>query len=242
MLVSFILFVILLTLLLFLSQKITGFFYSFFFFITKSQRFSVGLLSFFLLPGTIIHEMSHFFMATILFVPTGKLTVLPIMEKDNKIRSGRLEIAQTDPFRRSAIGLAPMFTGLTLIYLIGRHLLPSFQPTTNPSTLLRTSNQQLTIIFSLFAICYLLFTISTTMFSSPKDTESLVIVVPIILLLFLLMQYVGVKIVIGEEFITNINKILSQMNFYLLLANLLDYCIFLMIGINQYFWRKVRKN
>lgn len=238
MFLSFLLFLGLLTLLFLLSQKITNYIYSFFYLLSKSEKFSVGLLCLFLLPGTLTHELSHFFMATILRVPTGRLSVWPTLEKAGPacagrvVKTGRLELAQTDPFRRTLIGLAPLIIGLTLVYFIGKFLLPAL-------TQLSTINYQLSTIIFLFAICYLLFSISSTMFSSRKDLESLIIAGPILFLFLISFQLVGIKILLDDTLIKKINLIISGLNSYLLIAAVLDYLVFFLLAVNLSLWQKI---
>ncbi len=81
---------------------------------TLSGFMSINLLSLIFLPGIIVHELSHFFIAVILFVPVGDIEFTP-KKNDNGVKLGSIEIARTDPIRRSLIGFAPVFVGLALI-------------------------------------------------------------------------------------------------------------------------------
>ena len=85
---------------------------------TNNKQFAVNFLSFIFLPGTLIHEVSHWIIATVLRVPTGELSIFPKVKDNGEIQAGKLEIAQTDPFRHALIGLAPMLVGLILILII----------------------------------------------------------------------------------------------------------------------------
>lgn len=85
--------------------------------ITASPRFTQGFIWFIFLPGTIIHELSHLFAASILGIPVGRIEIFPQFEKEG-IRLGSVQIGQTDPFRRLTVGLAPFVTGLAAIILI----------------------------------------------------------------------------------------------------------------------------
>lgn len=73
-----------------------------------------------LLPGTLLHELSHLGMAWLLRVPTGRLSLRPQMTGSNMAQFGSVEIGATDPLRESLIGLAPLLTGLAALYLIAR--------------------------------------------------------------------------------------------------------------------------
>lgn len=73
-----------------------------------------------MLPGTIIHELSHWIMAEILRVPTGEITILPdyeALDKQEK-RLGSVATAKTDPLRGFLIGMAPLITGTALLVIL----------------------------------------------------------------------------------------------------------------------------
>src|SRR3989344_1640880 len=73
----------------------------------RLTRWGVAGFNLLLLPGVIVHELSHFFMAAMLGVPTGRITIFPQTQEGEK-RLGSVEIAKTDPVRESLIGGAPV--------------------------------------------------------------------------------------------------------------------------------------
>lgn len=78
------------------------------------------------LPGTILHELSHWLMAELLGVRTGEITILPEFESnpaDNRERLGSVQTAKTGPLRSFLIGSAPFFTGLIALWVLGSLLL-----------------------------------------------------------------------------------------------------------------------
>lgn len=84
-----------------------------------------GLLfySIIFLPGTIIHELSHWIVAEILQVKTGEITIFPDTQTDQSTqRLGSVATVRTDPFRGFLIGLAPFITGLGILAILGRLL------------------------------------------------------------------------------------------------------------------------
>lgn len=105
------------------------------------------------LPGTLIHELSHFLMATILLVPTGEISILPKLEQ-NKINMGHVEIGKTDLFRRFLIGVAPFLVGITVIF----------------STIYFLQDY-LHDPIALLIIIFVMFEVGNTMFSSKRDWE-----------------------------------------------------------------------
>ena len=69
------------------------------------------------LPGTIVHELSHFLAGLFLLVPVGEIEFIPEFD-DGSIKLGSAEIGKTDPIRRFLIGVAPLIVGTILILLV----------------------------------------------------------------------------------------------------------------------------
>lgn len=89
-----------------------------------STKPGIGLYSFFFLPGTIIHELSHWIVAEILQVRTGAITIFPdLREEGESQRLGSVATAKSDPFRGFLIGVAPFVTGIGILLVLGRLLL-----------------------------------------------------------------------------------------------------------------------
>jgi len=142
-----------LTLLYFLSRWVSQSLFTLFLLLFRARPVAVSMILLLQFPGTVIHELAHLFTAEILRVPTGKLTLVPESIRDENIRSGSVTIAQSDPFRRYAIGLAPIFAGLLVLTSISYFL---------------SQNIPNWIYWSLI---YLLFAVSNSMFSSPEDLK-----------------------------------------------------------------------
>lgn len=126
-----------------------------FFRILKSQELVIRGVSLFLLPGTFIHEVAHLVFAEFMQVRTDGLSVVPEIKEDKNIKLGGVKIEQTDPLRRTIIGLAPVFFGLILIWVASGYVLS-----------LNESSWPILVAYG-----YLLLQIGLTMFSSPKDLE-----------------------------------------------------------------------
>jgi hypothetical protein len=73
-----------------------------------------------LLPGVLLHEGSHWLVAKLLRVRTGKLSIGLNAKRGGQLEMGSLQVARTDPIRSSLIGLAPLIGGSAAIFLIGR--------------------------------------------------------------------------------------------------------------------------
>lgn len=79
------------------------------------------LFSLLVLPGTILHELSHWLMAEILGVRTGEITILPALSGQTKEEQlGSVATAKSDPLRGFLIGIAPLLTGLLTLVILGQ--------------------------------------------------------------------------------------------------------------------------
>ena len=150
-----------------------------------SKFLSINLMSFIFLPGVIIHELSHLFIAAILFVPVRDMEFAPKKEGLG-LKLGSVEIGKTDPFRRCLIGFAPVFAGIVLVvglvYFFSSNIL-----------FFQDKNFYISIAATLVLI-YLLFTISNTMFSSKTDMEGTAELLIIFFIIFALAYVLGFRL------------------------------------------------
>lgn len=89
-----------------------------------TTRPGVVLYSLLVLPGTIIHELSHWIVAEILQVRTGQITILPDLGgEQGRERLGSVATQKSDPIRGFLIGIAPFISGLLILVVLGRLLM-----------------------------------------------------------------------------------------------------------------------
>lgn len=72
-----------------------------------------------MLPGVLLHELSHWLMATLIGVRTGRFSVVPERLEDGTLRLGFVETERTDVFREALIGAAPLIAGCAAVLAIG---------------------------------------------------------------------------------------------------------------------------
>lgn len=84
----------------------------------NSSNAGMALLWFILLPGVLLHEISHWLMARLLGVPTGRLRLSPTVQ-GKQVVLGSVEVKRTDPLRDSLVGLAPFLAGTLALLAIG---------------------------------------------------------------------------------------------------------------------------
>jgi len=163
--------------------------------VTRSQAVALGLFSLLFFPGVLLHELSHFLMARVLGVRTGRFSLLPSVIQDGRLRLGYVETEETDILRDALIGMAPLITGgAAVAYLgispLGLVPLASFIDQADwPGLwqgLMALPNQS-----DFWLWFYLAFTISSTMLPSASDRRAWL---PIILALLVL---VGLALLVG---------------------------------------------
>lgn len=150
----------------------------FLFTVTRSIRWTVALLSLLFLPGTILHEVAHYVFASILFVPVGKMELIPKLN-GNSVKLGSVAIGRTDPLRRLLIGIAPFLVGTSIILL---------------TLFLAERNMLWKNSWAVTAIFYTLFEVGNSMFSSKKDLEGASFILVLVLILTVLFYSLGIRV------------------------------------------------
>jgi hypothetical protein len=87
--------------------------------LTRNTQLTIGLFSFLFFPGVFLHELSHFLMAKVLRVRTGKISLIPRTLPDGRLQMGYVETVSSDIVRDSFIGLAPLIAGTLFLAYAG---------------------------------------------------------------------------------------------------------------------------
>lgn len=213
------LFAIQLLALFFTSRRLITQLFKLFWKITKSKRVSFYLLSIIFLPGTLVHEMSHLIAALITFVPVGRLSLWPEIEENGGVTLGSVAIAQTDPFRRTFIGVAPIVFG-SLILLLGVFYFETLRGYfLNPN-------------LAYVVIGYLVFVISNTMFSSRKDLEHSWVLLLAILIAIAVAYYFGVfEQITFQSIQNNLDSIMSLGTLFLLIPLIVNLALVILLKV-----------
>lgn len=154
------------------------------------------------LPGTILHELSHYLAATILFLQVGEIHIMPSW-KENHLQLGRVTYRKADVVRSIIVGVAPFFGALFFFWFVGAfHLFPSV-------------HIAITLFFG-----YLLFSISANMFSSKQDLVDLIYIIPICLITGTIFYITNMKISveIPSLWLQNIANHLRTINIYITIS------------------------
>lgn len=155
------------------SRRLTFYGLSLLYVLTGNQNTAIGIYALLILPGTILHEASHWAMAKLVGVKTGKFSVLPKFTAQRTLQLGAVDVRGGRLWQHTLIGLAPLLAGsfFTLwiaIYLVDVKLLGAAWQAGRWQDVgaalvagLKQANAALFI--------YLLFTISDAMFLSASD-------------------------------------------------------------------------
>jgi len=87
---------------------------------TRQDDAAVLLYGLPLLPGVMLHELSHWLAAKLLGVKTAGMSLLPQRQRDGHVRLGSVTIYQTDVVRASLIGVAPLISGSLAVLAMGQ--------------------------------------------------------------------------------------------------------------------------
>ena len=144
--------------------------------LTRRPELTIGLFSLLFFPGVLLHETSHFLMAKLLRVSTGRFSVLPKTQPDGQLQLGFVETTKTDFLRDALIGMAPLLSGGAVIVYLGISPLGLFSAgsfaTHAQWAQFWQALIQLPDLPDFWVWFYLAFTISSTMLPSASDRRA----------------------------------------------------------------------
>ncbi|HKI54127.1 MAG TPA: hypothetical protein VJ987_08360 [Anaerolineales bacterium] len=178
--------------------------------LTRDARLTIGIFQIIFLPGVFLHEGSHFLMAKILRVRTGRFSVIPRALPDGRLQLGFVETAKSDILRDSLIGAAPLIFGTIFVAFVAINRLEM-------DVLWKTiQNGQFNLFWMGVGILprmqdfwlwfFLVFTVSSTMMPSESDRHAWLELVISVGVLFAIALLIGV----GPWILSNIAPLLSN--------------------------------
>lgn len=173
--------------LLLTKKKMTADFSRFVHRLGGSQHTAIVIWSLIFLPGTLIHEVSHFLVAALTGARTGKIEIFPEYLEDDesgKVVLGSVQTQKLNPLQGFFVGLAPFISGLALLIWLASLLQAD----------LATPNYWL-----LFFEGYLFFTIANSFFPSWPDIRQTLPFVIISLVAAFLAWYFGFQIFLNSN-------------------------------------------
>jgi hypothetical protein len=157
-----------------------------------NQKTLIILWSIIFLPGTVIHEISHFLLAAATGARTGKIEIFPEFleqalddeDKSRGVRLGSVQVSRLNPIQGFLVGMAPFFSGLALLVWLASLLQSDFQ-----------EKNYLTLIIE----TYFFFVIANSFFPSWTDIKQTLPLVVITLIVGLLLWFLGVQFNVSQD-------------------------------------------
>lgn len=128
-----------------------------------SDSLIIQIVALLYLPGTVVHELSHYLVALIMNMHPREMSFFPVVE-GNKVKLGHViyEKNKGDFIRPLLVGIAPFFGAIAILWLlISVRLFPG-------------DEWWQTVLFG-----YLILTITANMFSSPQDLIDIGYIIPL---------------------------------------------------------------
>jgi len=194
---------------------------------TSSERLTILLFALIFLPGTAIHEVSHWLMARLLRVRTGKMTLLPKLKGKDQIVMGSVMVARTDPFRASLVGLAPLLGGSVVVILLLQQTLGMGNPETlfyNGQGLFKLGDQLFGLLNTrdVWLYLYLLFAVSNSMLPSASDRDAWPTILVYIVLVGIATYVIGGVPHLPGNALHNVGRALDHLTFAFVITLLVD--------------------
>ena len=204
--------------------------------LTNDPEIALWLYAIILLPGVILHELSHALVAAIVGVKIGRINILP-RRVGKRIQLGFVPVQETDFVRASLIGAAPLLFGGAVVVAIGYLVFGT------PEVIAALSNGDLLAALQGLSVAvkaadawfwaYLVFAIGNTMLPSNSDIHAWPFLGGVLAVLALLVLLVGG----GSALLTGIGQAMTVAVRWIVLLGgstlLVDLPFFLFILLTQ---------
>lgn len=150
-----------------------------------SQHSSIIIWSIIYLPGTIVHEVSHFLVAALTGARTGKIEIFPeYLEDESHVALGSVQTQKLNPIQGFLVGIAPFISGMALLIWLASLLQVSFTDRN---------------IWLMILEGYFFFTIANSFIPSWSDIKQTLPFVIVSLLIALLAWFFGFQIFLNSN-------------------------------------------
>ncbi len=177
------------------------------------------IIAFIFLPGTILHELSHFLMAIVLLLKVRAIHIFPEWS-NTYLKLGSVLYEKKDVIRSIIVGIAPLIVGLLFFWWM------------SVVGVLSIEGIGLKAI-----VIYLIFVISSTMFSSKQDLVDAVYVLPILVIVGILFYIfpIDLSFITRQELLIDaVQKFLYDVNIYLGISLFIHSVLLLILSLLIY--------
>lgn len=207
----------------FLSRIVINKLFHFLTHVFRNNKLVYIFISILFFPGTALHELSHFFAATVLFLKVKELSIFP-EKKNGSIKLGHVYYEKKDFIRGIIVGISPFFAGLFFFWIL------------SALSLFANNNLYIDVL-----IIYLIFVVSATMFSSKKDLQDMLYLIPLGVLIVGIIYVFDIKIMFliqNKEAVDKIGEICEKINTYLFISIIINLVLILFVKIFKMIFRK----
>jgi hypothetical protein len=183
-----------------------------------------------LLPGVVVHELSHLLTAMFLGVRTGSISFFPEKMRE-EYKLGSVQVAKTDPIRSTLIGISPFIVGWIFLYFIVKDHF-SFLYSINLLNI--TEKFHLFNSITQFLFLYLIYVLSNTIMLSKSDQRGFIPTGILLGILIFLGSFIEFPLLnmTGLNYQTSI--ITSSLAITAVIVAFINLCIALfLVGFNQ---------
>ena len=208
------LYFLLLLVIYFVTRQLINQFFYFFRRVFRNDKTVFAMIAVIFLPGTVIHEFSHMVAALLLLLRVYEIKIFPEWEK-NYIKLGRVLYSKADVLRGILVGIAPVF-GATLFFwwIVIFKIFPS-------------TNLWLNIL-----MIYLIFSISSSMFSSKQDLIDLIYIIPLMVIAGLIIYVFGIDVRLEQfTFLRSTLGFFGEVNLLLLISAGIDTSLLIVLKL-----------
>lgn len=203
----FVLFGVMLFLQHWLQQHIQGLTFA----VTGNPGCAVRALFLLLLPGVLLHELSHWLVANLIGVRTGKVSIGLGKMRGKNFSLGSVTVERSDPARESLIGIAPFITGILAVWGLMGYGFGLWSPN-DPMQVLQIVWATISDPLTWLAL-YFVFAVSTSMIPSESDREPWGIIIAIFAGVGVLALILGWTPNITPDLLERANQVLTTLTY-----------------------------
>jgi hypothetical protein len=201
--------------------------------LTGDSGCGLRVLFYLLLPGVLLHELSHFTVAKVLLVRTSKFQIGLGNTRARRVSLGSVNIERTDPLRESLIGLAPFIFGVAAIWLIAAVGFDVLPQTAGAWDLMIHRIQEYANDWTTWLDLYFIFAVSTAMIPSESDREPWGPVITFIVVAVIVLFVLGWTPRIPPDVVTLARNGLDALTFALGLAVVVNGSIAVILWLTE---------
>lgn len=186
--------------------------------VSGSPRIATAVYDVLVLPGVVLHELSHVAVALLLGIRVVSINLFQF-RRHNDPRQGEVVVAKADPLRMSLVGAAPLFGGLGALLLLVGWLDP---PTIGLDLTVLGQLRSLLNDWRSASGLYLLVAIANTMFPSEADRQAWWVVGSVIVVGGLVLWLAGVQPALPPAWMNTVQTQADRMTAALLPVVVID--------------------